>query len=173
MINLPIEPPAAEVRSLLAALALARHARWCLAHVGPVVAKPFSQYLYVDAAQLLVIPSSMPLERTMAYVGVGMRRTRSDALIVSAPGRPGGEIRLAVGIWGRRENRWHAPMALWRETTGPLWIVPDPYHAAVRRDCFPLHPGRLRASGAPWSDGEHHGAGRLRAHLWIGRTVDD
>ncbi|WP_375429470.1 hypothetical protein [uncultured Sphingomonas sp.] len=173
MTSNPAEPHAAAACALLAALAVARGARWSPAPIGPVLPRPFSDYLCAESAQLLLVPSAAPLERVMAVVATAMRRTRSDALIVSSSGRPEAGVRLALGIWRLSENQWHAPMSLWKAKAGPLWLVPNPYHAGVRRDCFLLQNSRLRPVEAPWRDGTEHRSGRVRASAWLERAMGE
>ena len=171
MTHQPASWQAAEARALIAALAIASEARWSLERAGPMLDPPFSQYLYVERVQLLLVPTSDTLEHQMAVTGRAMRHARSDALVIRAPTPYARRIELALGLWALTKNHWHAPMALWRRQGQPLWLMPDPYLAAVRHKCFHLEDGRLLAAAAPWTDLHEQRVGQAQGEAWLGRVL--
>ena len=171
MTHQPASRQAAEARALIAALAIASEARWSLERAGPVLDPPFSNYLYVERAELLLVPTSDTLEHQMAVTGRAMREARSDALLIRAPTPNARRVELAVGIWALTKIHWLAPMTLWRPQGQPLWLMPDPYLAAVRHVCFRLEDGRLLAAAAPWADLHEQRVGQAQGEVWISRVL--
>ncbi|MEN2786755.1 hypothetical protein ACFOKI_01350 [Sphingomonas qilianensis] len=162
---------AAEIRALTATLAIAGQARWSIGRVGPVLDLPVANYLYVDRAQLLLIPTSSALPRAMAVADRAMRQARSDALIIRAVNGHPDKIELALGQWKLTENQWYMPMTLWHRSRRPLWLVPDPYHVAVRHECFELHDATMRSAAAPWAGLHEYREGLDQGAAWMSRVL--
>jgi hypothetical protein len=166
----PADRRAMEARALIATLAVAAHAGWSFDQAGPVLDPAFARYLYVDTAGLLLVPTANRIAHTIQIANAAMREARSDALVVCAGHPRGGEIGFAFGEWRRAHNHWHVPMALFRPTADALWLVPEPYHAGVRGECFALAACPLRSKPAPWSSDDDHRAGRRGADAWLSRV---
>lgn len=171
MTGSPAARRAAEARALAAALAIAALEGWSLRRDDLSLELAFAHYLYVEAAQLLLVPTIDPLPTEMAAVTRGTRVTRSDALIVRVNPADPRKVELALGLWGRDETRWLAPMALWQRTDLGTWLVPDPYLKGVRADCFAMHGGRLRSSPAPWRSVAEMRVGRTQVAVWLSRVL--
>jgi hypothetical protein len=76
-----------------------RTARWSVDRVSAVFNLPFANYLYVERAQLLLIPTARNLADEMASVDRAEREARSDALIIRLPDPRSGLLELALGRW--------------------------------------------------------------------------
>lgn len=175
MIQDPGDRRAAEARALLIALAVARAAGWPLARRGPVLDASLSNHLYVEVAQLLLVPTVVGLERQIAITDRGMRQTRSDALIVATDPHVGeGAVTFAAGIWGRRGNAWHKPHLPWLCDRGALWLVPADLDegSAEQPPAFPAVDGRLKPTAIPWRSPAARAHGLRRGEEWLARAVD-
>lgn len=155
---------AAEARALQLALVLAAKAEWRFDR-GPLPRSSFTHYLYIDAAQLLLVPTTSGTEFAIRQVEPVVRETRSDALIVSLPG--GGTPALAMATWTRRETVWTSPLALWLSETGEPWLVPTDTDGALG---FRLVNALHHASSVPWAFAGEREAGLGRAAAWL-KTV--
>lgn len=138
---------AAEARALTMALAIAPKVGWRFDR-GPLPATSFAQFLYVEAAQLLLVPTS-------------------DALIVSSAGT---EITLAMATWARRETVWSQPLTLWLGDGGQAWLVP----AMADSDLlgFRLSNALHHAAATPWKFASERQAGLNRAAAWMRSVVE-
>ena len=166
MLKPPASPRAMPTRAERAAAAIAKEGAWKIDILGTPVAPRFAHHLYVESAALVILPTGKSAADMMAVMNPVMREARCDALIVSVPHDQSGKIELAIGIWRSTEINRFIPMALWRSETG-LWIVPDPYHSGVRRECFQIRNGRLRPTRAPWVNKVDELHGLMRADAWM------
>lgn len=150
---------AAEARALTVALAVAQKAGWRFERAGPVLSTPFAGYLYVDTAELLLVPTSAALPFATRLVEQATREARSDALVVSYTD---GKISLALGLWSAAGTRWTVPVQPWLGDDGALWLAFDDGDAAWR-----LRSGRVVADRAPWRTPHERDAGHTQAAAWI------
>lgn len=156
------ERAAAEARALTMALALAAKVGWRFGR-GPMATSAFAQYLYVETAQLLLVPTSSDLPFAMRQVGPVVRETRSDALVVSRTGE--GPPVFAMATWARRETIWTEPLALWLAETGAAWLVPPP--GSDDPLGFELVDALHQVAGVPFVLADERDAGFARAARWI------
>lgn len=163
----PAGPRAVVVRATRVATAIADAAGWKLDILGIPVSPRFAHHLYVASADLVILPSPYSPSRSMTTMSRVLAEARCAGLIVSVTAE---RVELALAFRRSRAIRWFVPMALWLGDDG-LWIVPDPYHALVRAECFPLAAGRLRPTAAPWTTKADEQAGRARAAGWIASII--
>lgn len=167
MTHNPAARRATAARALELSLALARKAGWRLEVAGPALSTPFTSYLYVDSAQLLLVPTAAGLSHATRLVEAAVREARSDALIVStAAPAPA----FAFARWAQRDTRWHLPVTPWLGADGELWIVaPGPSAAASYSAglTFLLAPRPTRDLPAPWQTDVERRAGMRRAATWL------
>jgi hypothetical protein len=94
------ERAAAQARALSGALALANLAGWKINPSSSLIfAPPFRNYLHVEQAQLLLVPSIEPSRGDLAVVGPCMREARCDALVVKASSEGCRTLYCAIGEW--------------------------------------------------------------------------
>lgn len=167
----PAARRAAEARALTATLAIAGLEGWSLRGGDISLNLPFSHYLYVEAAELLLVPTIRPLPAEMKAVTSGTRIARSDALIVRVDPSEPFKVELAFGLWGRDATRWLAPMALWQRSDVGTWLVPSPYFHGLRDECFALRDGRLRPGPAPWRSEAEMRVGCMNVAVWLSRML--
>lgn len=162
MIYDPVARQAAEARALTVALAIANKAGWSLRHAGPVLSFPFAGYLYIESAELLLVPTSASLQWQRPIVSRAMREARSDALIVSTgPGATNPS--LAVGLWTRKGNDWQVPAMPALDDSRALWLNSDEGDGPSLR----VREGRLRAAPAPWRSSAERQRDQRRAADWL------
>ena len=157
---------AAEARALTMALVLAAKAGWRFER-GPLPTNAFAQYLYVQSAQLLLVPTSAALPFAMRQVDPVIRETRSDALIASSADQH--MPVFAMAIWARRETAWMQPLALWLSEAGEPWLVPS-----IDRDTplgFQLVYALHHAAALPWLRAGERQAGLDRGAVWMRKVV--
>ena len=161
-----VKRAAAEAGALQMALVLAAKAGWRFER-GPLLAERFASFLYVEAAQLLLVPSTAGLPFVQRQLGPVIRETRSDALVVSRP--TDAAPTFAFASWGFSATRWTAPLTLWLAESGVAWLVPQPEdHDEVGIELVDqLH----RIVGLPWSTPTERFAGSRRAQDWMARTA--
>ncbi|MDF2496107.1 hypothetical protein [Sphingomonas sp.] len=135
----------AEACALSGALALADLAGWRISRSSSLIlSPPFRNYLHIEQAQLLLVPSIEPSRRDLAVVGRGMREARCDALVVKASSEGRRTLYCAFGKWGRQDNRWHHSRRLWLSRDNEAWLVPDPAEPVEIDLFYRLTPGPLR-----------------------------
>jgi hypothetical protein len=144
------EHAAAQARVLSGALALADLAGWKIDRASSLILRaPFRNYLHIEQAQLLLVPSVEPSRCDLDTVSRGMREARCDALVVKASSDARRTLYCALGMWGRNDNRWCHERRLWLSQRNEAWLVPDP--AAEEIDVFyRLNPGRVRIGLEPF-----------------------
>lgn len=156
------ERAAAEARALTMALVLAAKVGWCFGR-GPMPTSAFAQYLYVETAQLLLVPTSSDLPFAMRQVEPVVRDTRSDALVVSRTGK--GPPVFAMATWAKRETIWTQPLTLWLTETGAAWLVALPgSHDPLG---FELVDALHHVAGVPFVLADERDAGFARAARWM------
>lgn len=171
MTQFPAGRQSPQARAQEAALAVARLATWPTDQVGLKLDRRYAHYFYVDKVDLLLVPATGSLLTTLPIVDRAMLDARSDALVVSIHAKSRA-VSLALGLWNRHENDWHAPMRLWTRSEVGVWLVPDPYHAGVRRACFRmLADRRLIAGPKPWRSAAEHRHGCEHADAVISRVL--
>jgi hypothetical protein len=144
------ERAAAQARALSGALALANLAGWKIERSSSLIlAPPFRNYLHVEQAQLLLVPSIEPSRGDLDVVGRGMREARCDALVVKASSEGHRTLYCAVGEWLRRDNHWRHARRLWLSRTNEAWLVADPMEYEEPEVFYRLAAGRLRPSIDP------------------------
>jgi hypothetical protein len=157
----------AEARALTIALAIASKVGWSLRHAGPVLSFPFAGYLYVETAELLLVPTSASLEWQRPIVSRAMREARSDALIVSVgPGTTSPS--LAVGIWMRDGNDWQVAAVPALDDGSALWLSSDEGDGPAWR----VKERRLRAAPAPWRSSAERQRDQRRAAEWLSCVLE-
>lgn len=161
------ERAAAEARALTMALVLAAKVGWRFAR-GPMPTGSFAQYLYVEAAQLMLVPTSSALPFAIRQVASVVREARSDALIVSRP--DGGAPTFAMATWARRETNWTQPLALWLSEQGAPWLVPLPDSNDPLG--FELVDALHHAAGVPFVLPGQRDAGFARAARWMEKVAE-
>ena len=167
MIYNPAARQAAEARALTVALAIASKAGWSLRHAGLVLSFPFAGYLYVEAAELLLVPTSASLEWQRPIVARAMREARSDALIVSVG--PGSNCpSLAVGLWTREGNDWRAPVVPALSGDEALWLGSVEGNAPA----LLVKEGRLRIEAGPWRSAAERRQDQSRAAAWLACVLE-
>lgn len=162
------EHAAAQARVLSGALALADLAGWTIDRSSSLILRaPFRNYLHIEQAQLLLVPSVEPSRTDLDVVGRGMREARCDALVVKASSEGRRTLYCALGTWGRHDNRWRHDRRLWLSQRNEAWPVPDP--AAEETDVFyRLTPGRVRVGVEPFVRTDREiAAGLDRADAWL------
>ncbi len=166
----------AQARALSGALALAERAGWTFDRTAPLMLRPpFSNYLHVAAAELLLVPSIDPSRGDIAIIDRGMREARCDALVVKAStaGKP--VLYCAVGRWRREQNLWCHERRLWLDEHGHIWLVAD--HAWAedpKTSILLLGPKRLQvASVPPWLCAREMTAGFERADAFLSKIWGD
>lgn len=167
----PAARRAAEARALAATLAVAGLEGWSLRRGDTSLDLPFTHYLYVESAQLLLVPTIRPLPAEIRTVTPGTRLARSDALVVRVDPAQPFKVELALGLWGRDAIRWVAPVMLWQRSDIGTWLLPDPYLQGVRDTCFSLRGGRLRAGPAPWRSEAEMRVGCMNVAVWLSRVL--
>ena len=165
----------AQARALSGALALAKRAGWTFDRAAPLMLPPpFSNYLHVAAAELLLMPSIDPSRRDLAIIDRGMRKVRCDALVVKAStaGKP--MLYCAVGRWRRDQNLWCHERRPWLTEQGQIWLVAEHAWAEDARTSILLGPKRLRvASEPPRSCAREMAAGFERADAFLTQIWGD
>lgn len=162
----PAARRATEARALTVALAIAHKAGWNVAPAGPALSTPFSGYLYVAAAELLLVPTSADLPFAVRLAEQATREARSDALVVSFTGQDeAGPVRLALGLWSSAGTRWTAPAQPWLGNDGTLWLGSDRIRATS------LRPRRIAAEPVPWRTLLARQDGEARAAGWLERVL--
>lgn len=153
---------AAEARALLVALVLAAKAGWHFGR-GPLLQTAFTRFLYVEAAQLMLVPTTAGLPFARRQLDPVVRETRSDALIVSRPDQSAPVFAMAT--WARTETIWTSPLALWLAESGTAWLVPlgDDGDQLGFELANQLH----RLAGLPWTFAGERAAGFARAARWV------
>lgn len=167
MIYDPAQRRAAEARALAAALTIAARADWRFDRPGTSLSTPFAGYLYVDVAQLLLVPTSAALPFARRLVDGAVREARSDALIVSSAK---GQLAFALGLWSSAGTTWHMPVTPWLGDDGVLWMVADDDAAPDTAPAdigFSLRKGRIVAEPTPWLTPLGRAAGENRATTWL------
>lgn len=157
---------AAEARALQLALAVAARVGWRFDR-GPLPTTSFAQFLYVDAAQLLLVPTSAALPFATRQVEPVVREARSDALIVSSAGE--GTPVFAMATWARSETVWTQPLLPWLADTSELWLVPDVDGATPF--AFHLVDALHHVATVPWVLASERQAGLDRAAAWMREVV--
>lgn len=153
---------AAEARALHLALVLAAKAGWRFDR-GPLPRSSFTHFLYVEAGQLLLVPTTAGPEFAVRQVEPVVRETRSDALIVSLPDQAAPVFAFAT--WTRHETVWTTPLVLWLTEAGEPWLVPGDTESAplgVR-----LRNALHHAAPMPWASATERAAGIGRATAWM------
>jgi hypothetical protein len=162
----------AQTRALSGALALAQRAGWTFDCKAPLMLRaPFSNYLHVAAAELLLVPSIDPTRRDLAIVDRGMREARCDALVVKAStaGKP--MLYCAVGRWRRQQNLWCHERRPWLTEHGQVWLVAEHAWAEDPGTSILLGPKRLQvASERPRLSAQEMAEGFERADAFL-RTI--
>jgi hypothetical protein len=158
---------AAEARALTMALTVAAKAGWRFER-GPLPTTSFAQFLYVEAAHLLLVPTSAALPFAMRQVDPVVRETRSDALIVSSADAD--TPVFAMAVWARRETVWTQPLAAWLGEAGELWLVPDADDTPTL--AFRLVDALHHAASVPWNSASERRAGLDRAAAWMRKEVE-
>lgn len=153
---------AAEARALQMALIVAAKVDWHFGR-GPLPQTAFTQFLYVEAAQLLLVPTTAGLPFAMRQLAPVVRETRSDALIVSRPDQ--GTPVFAMATWARTETIWTSPLVLWLADTGAAWLVPSTGDGDQLG--FELVNGLHHLAGLPWVLADERVAGFARAVCWM------
>ncbi len=153
---------AAEARALHLALVLAAKTGWRFDR-GPLPRSSFTHFLYVEAAHLLLVPTTSGTEFAVRQVEPVVRETRSDALIVSLPDQ--GTPAFAMATWARRETVWTTPLALWLGEAGEPWLVPTEADNGVLG--FRLVNALHHAAPAPWAFTGERDSGFGRAAAWM------
>ena len=168
----PAGRQALQARALLASLCIAAKADWSFEHAGPALSTPFAGYLHVDAAQLLLVPTTSGLPFARRLADRATREARSDALIVSCIPVPRGNpvILLALGLWSLDGTVWQVPVWPWLGHDGTLWLG----HASRKlpSQAWALRKARLRAEPAPWQTPREHDGGRARALGWLDKVLE-
>lgn len=153
---------AAEARALQMALVLAAKAGWHFGR-GPLLETAFTQFLYVEAAQLMLVPTTAGLPFARRQLDPVVRETRSDALIVSRAHQCAPVFAMAT--WARSETVWASPLALWLAESGAAWLVPSSDDGD--RLGFELANRLHRLGGLPWVLAGERAAGFGRAARWM------
>lgn len=161
----------AETRALTAALAVAAKADWRLERAGAALSTPFANYLYVDSAELLLVPTSAGLPFARRLTDRAVREARSDALVVACGSAPSGNplLLFALGLWSSTGTAWTVPVWPWLSRDGGLWFGPATQELEV--SAWPLRQRRLKAEPAPWRTVRDHDAGRVRALGWFDKVL--
>ncbi len=157
---------AAEARALHLALVLAAKTGWSFDR-GPLPRSSFTQYLYVEAAQLLLVPTTSGTEFAVRQVEPIVRETRSDALIVSLP--IDGQPEFAMATWARRETVWTTPLALWLGEAGEPWLIPAGADSTSLG--FRLVNALHHAAPGPWAFVGEREVGFGRAAAWMEKVA--
>lgn len=161
---------AGEARALTIALAVAAKAGWQLERAGLVLPAPYDAFFYVAAADLLVVPTSLPLPEARHIAEGGTREARADALIVSCADQT---PKFAIGIWSSQSTHWHLPVRPWLSNRDLLWMAGLACESeagfAKTSVTFPCRRGRLMPSIVPWTTTAERLTGQLRAAGWLGR----
>lgn len=99
---------AEEAETLMAALAIVRHAALELDGKLPILPPAFARFLIAPKADLLIVPSITADGSDRQQVAAAMRMTRCNALIVriSRPSVEAKKVTLDIGLDGR-ECAWH------------------------------------------------------------------
>ncbi len=160
----------AQARALSGALALAERAGWTFDRKTPLMLRPpFSNYLHVAAAELLLVPSIDPSRGDLAIVDRGMREARCDALVVKAStaGKP--MLYCAVGRWRRHQNLWCHERRPWLDEHGHIWLVAEHVWAEdAETSILLLGPKRMQvASVPPWPYPHEMAPGFERADAFL------
>lgn len=159
----------AQARALSGALALADLAKWRFDRSSSLILRqPFSNYLHVASAELLLVPSIEPSRGDLDVVDRGMREARCDALVVkvSSEGKP--LLSCAFGRWQRAGNEWCHERRLWLTRFGQAWLVPDPVWAEDSNTAILLGPKRCQiASEPPARDDDEAARGFARADKFL------
>nr|WP_314470591.1 hypothetical protein [uncultured Sphingomonas sp.] len=159
----------AQARALSGALALAERAGWTFDRKAPLMLRPpFSNYLHVASAELLLVPSVDPTRRDLAIVDRGMREARCDALVVKAStsGKP--MLYCAVGRWRREQNLWCHERRPWLTEHGQVWLVAEHAWAEDAKTSILLGPKRLQvASERPRLSAREMAEGFERADTFL------
>lgn len=153
---------AAEARALHLALVLAAKAGWRFDR-GPLPHSSFTHFLYVEMAQLLLVPTTAGPEFAVRQVEPVVRETRSDALIVSLPDQAAPVFAFAT--WARHETVWTTPLVLWLTETGEPWLVPAAAEGTPLG--FRLGNALHHAAPVPWASAFERAAGIGRAAAWM------
>ena len=121
------EYAAAQARALSGALALADLAGWNIDRSSSLIlSAPFRNYLHIEQAQLLLVPSTEPSRGDLDTVGRCMREARCDALVVKPSSEGRRTLYCALGTWRRHDNHWQHDRRLWLSHSNEVWLVPDP-----------------------------------------------
>ncbi|RSV15321.1 hypothetical protein CA236_15035 [Sphingomonas sp. ABOLG] len=151
MYNNAPERRLAEARALSGALALADLAGWNISPSSSLILPPpFRNYLHVEQAQLLLVPSIEPSRCDLEIVGRGMREARCDALVVKASSEGRRTLCCDLGKWGRQGNNWKHSRRLWLSHHNEAWLVPDPAEPVEVDLFYRLTPGPLRIGFEPF-----------------------
>lgn len=153
---------AAEARALHLALVLAAKAGWRFDR-GPLPRSSFTHFLYVEAAQMLLVPTTAGPEFAVRQVKPVVRETRSDALIVSLPDQAAPVFAFAT--WARHETVWTTPLALWLTEAGEPWLVPAAAEGSSLG--FRLRNALHHAAPVPWASATERAEGSGRAAAWM------
>ena len=161
---------AADDRARSTALAIAAYAGWHITTVGPMLSPAFAGCLYVDAAQLLLVPSNAALSSAYQLADQAAREARSDALVVSSDHSRDCKLAFGLGLWSSRSVRWLLPVVPWLGRDGLLWMVAPglgSQAAAPGGTAFPLRRGRLVDQPEPWATPAERAAGERRPWDWL------
>lgn len=153
---------AAEARALHLALVLSAKAGWRFDR-GPLPRSSFTHFLYVEAAQFLLVPTTAGPEFAVRQVEPVVRETRSDALVVSLPDH--GPPVFAFATWARHETVWTTSLVLWLTEAGEPWLVPAAAEGAPLG--FRLGNALHHAAPVPWASATERAAGIGRAAAWM------
>lgn len=156
----------AETHAIDAALTIARQFAWTFDGTAPVILGPSMQtFLYIDSAQLLLIPSIDHTGSERRQVDVLMREARSDALLVKIGRTRDGQVQVfaQIVLWSRRGNRWTGSHLPWVGDNGELMFAPDPHYDIAEPAWFAVRTDRLVATLPPCDDDREFDAGVVRA----------
>lgn len=142
----------AEAEVIAATLAIAKEAGWTIDRHAPLLPKEFWNYLYVPAAELLLVPTINHRNEDRFAVNRATREARSDALVVAMGGASivNRHAFVKIAVWGREHTTWFGPHVPWCAPDRVMWLIPEPGGGIDGEPSFLLKGGRLRKSIAPW-----------------------
>jgi len=156
----------AETRAITAALTVARQFEWAFDRTAPVILGPTMQtFLYIDSAQLLLIPSIDHTGSERGQVEMLMREARCDALLVKVGRARDGQVQVfaQIVLWSRRGNRWTGSHIPWAGEGGELLFAPDPNETYAEPAWFAMRNDRIVSILPPCSNDREFADGIARA----------
>jgi len=163
----------AEAEAIAAALAIAKEASWKIDRHAPLLPKEFWNYLYIPAAELLLVPTTNRRNEDRFAVNRATREARSDALVVAVGGASTvvRQAFVSIALWGRDSTAWFGPHMPWRSVDGTLWLIPDADGGIDDEPSFILNAGRVREGVVPWKSIEDRTRGLHAATAIINAAI--